>query len=205
LTESRAAGASVFVATKGEIVLNKGYGYADLAFGVPADQNTKYFMIAPGTLMLATAIMQLVDSKQLKLDDPISSYLPDFPLQGKNVTIKHLITSTSGIPDYHYLGDPYVGLRFQPRTLDEVINLFREQPFVNEPGQKFDWSISNFALLVAIVEKITGISYEQYVTERFIQPLSLKQTEYITDDKIITQFAPGYHVVEGGFVPAGNR
>ena len=200
--ESRAAGASVLVATKGEIVLNKGYGYADLAFNVPADQNTRYFMIAPGTLMLATAIMQLVDSKQLKLDDRISSHLPDFPLQGKNVTIKHLITSTSGIPDYHYLGDPYVGLRFQPRILDEVINLFREQPFVNEPGQKFDWSISNFALLVAIVEKITGMSYEQYVSEKFIQPLSLTQTEYITDDKIIKQFAPGYHVAEGGFVPA---
>jgi CubicO group peptidase (beta-lactamase class C family) len=202
VAESHAAGASVFVATKGEIVLNKGYGFADLAFGVAAGQDTKYFMIAPGTLMLATAVMQLVDSKQLKLDDRISTYLPDFPLQGKNVTIKHLITSTSGIPDYHYLGDPQLGLRFQPRTLDEVINLFKGQPFVIEPGQKFDWSISNFALLVAIVEKITGMSYEQYVTEKFIQPLSLKQTEYITDDKIINQFAPGYHVVEGEFVPA---
>lgn len=202
VVDSRAAGASVLIANKGEIILNKGYGYSELGFGVPSDPNTKYFMIGPGTLMLATAIMQLVDNNQLKLDEPISKYLPDFPLQGKKVTIKHLITSTSGIPDYHYLGDPHVGLRFQPRTLDEVTNLFVGAPFVNEPGQKFDWSISNFALLVAILEKVSKMSYELYATRNFIEPLSLTQTHYLTDDRIINQLAQGYHVVDTAFIPA---
>ncbi len=202
VADSRAAGASVLIVSKNEILLNKGYGYAELGFGVPADPNTKYFMIAPGTFMLTTAIMQLADKHQLKLDDEISKYLPDFPLQGRKVTIKHLITSTSGIPDYHYLGDPHVGLRFQPRTLDEVINLFTGQPFVNEPGQKFDWSISNFALLVAILEKVTNTNYELYTAKNFLQPLALTQTQYITEDKIIYQMAQGYHVVDSSFIPA---
>ena len=81
VVDSRAAGASVLIANKGEILLNKGYGYAELGFDIPADPNTNYFMVAPGTLMLATAIMQLVDANKLKLDDQISIYLPDFPLQ----------------------------------------------------------------------------------------------------------------------------
>jgi len=200
--DSRTAGASLLIASEGKIILNKGYGYAELGLSVSADHNTKYFMVVPGGIMLAAGIMQLVEKNLLKLDDPISTYLPEFPLQGKKVNVKHLLTSTSGIPDYHYLGDPYAGLRFQPRTLDEVINLFAGQPFVIEPGQKFDWSISNFALLVAILEKVSNMSYEQYVIKNFLQPLSLTQTEYITDNKIINQLAQGYHVVDTNLAPA---
>jgi CubicO group peptidase (beta-lactamase class C family) len=194
----KAAGASVLVAQQGKIILNKGYGFAHLGFRIPATPQTKYFIVGPQTIVLATAIMQQVEKGNLSLDDEIQKYLPDFPLQGKKVLIRHLITSTSGIPDYHYLGDAFTGHE-QPKTQDEVINLFAGKPFLMEPGTKFDHSISNSALLTAILEKITQQRYRDYLQANFIDPLSLQETEYLEQDKVISNFAQGYKFLDTSF------
>ncbi len=189
--QHKAAGASVLIAQNGKIILNKGYGFAHLGFRIPATPQTKYFIVGPQTIVLATAIMQQVERGNLSLDDEIQKYLPHFPLQGKKVLIRHLITSTSGIPDYHYLGDSFSGQE-QYKTQDEVINMFAGKPFLIEPGSKFDWSISNFALLTAILEKITHQRYQDYLQANFIDPLLLQETEYLEQDKLIPNFAQGY-------------
>ncbi|MGI8581078.1 MAG: serine hydrolase domain-containing protein [Chitinophagaceae bacterium] len=194
--QQKVAGASVLIAQNGKIILNKGYGFAHLGFRVPATPQTKYFIVGPSTLVLATAIMQQVEKGNLSLGDEIKKYLPDFPLQDKKVTIRHLLTSTSGIPDYHYLGDPIEGQAYQPKALDEVIDLFANKPFLMEPGAKFDWSISNFTLLTAILEKITKQRYQDYLKENFVAPLLLQETEYLDPIKLIPNFADGYHSMD---------
>lgn len=198
----KAAGASVLIAHQGKIILNKGYGFAHLGFRVPATPQTKYFVVGPQVTVLATAILQQVEKGILSLDDEIQKYLPDFPLQGKKVTIRHLLTSTSGIPDYHYLGDPLQGQNYQPKALDEVIDLFAGKPFLIEPGSKYDWSISNFALLTDILQRITDQPYRDYLYNNIIKPLDLTETEYLEHDKLITNFAQGYRIMDTSFFPA---
>ena len=187
------AGASVLVAQQGKIVLNKGYGFADLSHNVPATPETTYFLVGPGGILLSASILQLIEQGKISLDDDASTYLPDFPWQGHRVKIRHLLSSTSGIIDYHYLGDPLESTYRTPKASDEVIGLFAGKPFTAEvPGSKWDWSISNFALLVEILEKVTGSSYKDYLQKNIIAPLGLLETTYIEEKQLLKNFARGY-------------
>ncbi len=187
------AGASVLVTQQGKTLLNKGYGFADLSHGVKTTPETTYFLVGPGGFILSASIMQLVEQGKISLDDELSKYLPDFPLQGRKVTIRHLITSTSGIIDYHYLGDPLESTYRTPKASDEVRALFSGRAFTTDaPGSKWDWSISNFALLVEVLEKVTAMSYPDYLQKNVIIPLNLQATRYIEEKVIIRNLARGY-------------
>ncbi len=199
--QQKVAGASVLIAQNGKIILNRGYGFAHLGFRVPATPQTKYFSPLGGNFIIGAAIMQQVEKGNLSLDDDITKYLPGFNVQGHKITIRHLLTSTSGVPDYHYLGDPFDGQDYQPKASDELIDLFANKPLIINPGTKYDHSISNSALLVAILEKVSKQSYEEYLKINFISPLSLDETEYLNGKKLIAQFAQGYFF-ENEFYPA---
>src|SRR3954467_15148721 len=124
--------------------------------------------------------MQLVGQGKISLDDELSKHLPAFPLQGRTRSARHLITSTPEIIDYHYLGDPLEATYRTPKASDEVRALFSGRAFTTDaPGSKGDWSISNFALLVEILEKVSGMSYPDYLQKNVIMPLDLKSTKYI--------------------------
>ncbi len=196
------AGASVFVSEKGKVVLNKGYGFADLSFNVPASAETKYFLVGPGGMILSACILQLIEAGKLGLDDEASSYLPEYPWQGRHVLIRHLLNSTSGVMDYHYLGDPLESTYRTPKASDEVIGLFAGRGYTSgAPGIKWDWSISNFALLVEILEKVTGLSYKTYLQQKVIGPLNLHDTYYLEEKQLIPQFARGYAKQNGDLYP----
>ena len=196
------AGASVLITQKGKQVLNKGYGFADLSHDVPATPETTYFLVGPGGFILSACILQLIEQGKLSLEDDVSKYLPDFPLQGHPVKVKHLMSSTSGIIDYHYLGDPLESTYRTPKASDEVTALFSGRPFTStEPGIKWDWSISNFALLVDILEKVTGVSYKDYLQKNIITPLELKGTTYLEEKKVIKHLARGYGKQAGELFP----
>ncbi len=201
-SQQKVAGASVLIAQNGKIILNKGYGFAHLGFGIPATPQTKYFIVGANTTVLGAAIMQLVEKGALSLDDEITKYLPGFNVQNNKITIRHLLTSTSGLPDYHHLGDPLTGQAYQPKAMDEVIDLFENKPFTMKPGMKYDWSISNFALLVSILQNVTNQRYEDYLRTNIIAPLGMQETEYLTQKKLIPQFAQGYHFSDSSFYPA---
>lgn len=199
-----AAGTSVLIIQNEKVLLEKGYGYAHVGFKVPATPETKYFMIVPGTIMLSASVMQQVEQGKISLDDDLRKYLPEFPTQEKKITIRHLISSTSGIPDFHYLGDPYDGLRSMHRAQDEVIDLFKDRPLTIEPGTKWDWSISNYALLATIVERVTGKSFKDYVSAHFIKPLGLTNTEYLEQHQLISNLAEPYALMNAQFYSPGE-
>ena len=194
-----AAGASVLITQKGKVLLDKGYGYAHLGFKVPATSDTKYFMIVPGTIMLSAAVLQQVERGNISLDDDMQKYLPEFPTHGKKITIRQLLSSTSGIPDLHYLGDAHAGLRSMHRAPDEVMDMFTGIPLTMEPGTKWDWSISNYAVLATILEKVTGKAFKDYASENLIKPLGLSNTEYLEETKLISNFAEPYSLMNAQF------
>lgn len=202
ISREQVVGASVLVARDGKILLHKGYGYAELNLQVPARDETVYHVVGPLMPFTGVAVMQLVEGGKLSLDTDISALVPDFPLRGHHVTVRELLSHTSGIVDYHYLGDAIDGTSRQPKSLAEVIALFANRPWVNEPGTTWDWSISGFALLVSIVERVSGETFDEYMQRHVYAPAGMKSTSLCDDFTLTPGLAPGYRRAAGGHVQA---
>jgi D-alanyl-D-alanine carboxypeptidase len=192
IAQEHVVGASVLVAQGDRILLHKGYGFADLALEAPAKDETVYHIVGPMLPFTGIAVMQQVERGKLSLDDDISKFIPKFPLQGHHVTVRQLLNNTSGIVDYHYLGDPIEATSRQPKALDEVMALYAGKNWVNDPGTKWDWSISGFNLLVTIVERVTGQSFPDYVQQNIFQPAGVKSTSYCDDSTLTYGLANAY-------------
>ena len=198
IAQERVVGASVLVARGDRILLHKGYGFADLGLEAPAKDETVYHIVGPMLPFTGIAVMQQVERGKLSLDDDISKFIPEFPLQGHHVTIRQLLNHTSGIVDYHYLGDPIEATSRQPKALDEVMALYAGKNWVNEPGKKWDWSISGFNLLVTIVERVTGQSFPDYVQQNIFKPAGVKSTTYCDDFTLTRGLAHAYRKTGAG-------
>jgi D-alanyl-D-alanine carboxypeptidase len=195
VSQNRVVGASVLVARGDKILLLKGYGVADLGLEVPSQPDSVYHIVGPMLPLTGVAVMQQVERGKLSLDDDISKYLPDFPLQGHHVTIRQLLSHTSGIGDYHYLGDPLESTYRQPKAMDEVIALFSDSQWVHEPGTKWDWSVSNFQLLTTILERVTGQSYADYMRQNLFIPAGATATTQCDNSTVIQGLSHSYQGV----------
>jgi CubicO group peptidase (beta-lactamase class C family) len=202
IARERVVGASVLVARGDRVLLHKGYGFADLALEAPAKDETVYHIVGPMLPFTGIAVMQQVERGKLSLDDDIARFIPEFPLQGHHVTVRQLLNHTSGIVDYHYLGDPIEATSRQPKALDEVMALYAGKNWVNDPGTKWDWSISGFNLLVTIVERVTGQRFPDYVQQNIFKPAGVKSTSYCDDFTLTHGLAHAYRKVGGGYVEA---
>jgi D-alanyl-D-alanine carboxypeptidase len=202
VAQERVAGASVLVVQHGKTLLHKGYGLADLGLDAPARNETVYHVVGPMLPFTGVAVMQLVERGKLSLDDELAKYIPEFPMQGHRVTLRQLLNHTSGIVDYHYLGDPIEATSRLPKALDEVMALYAGKKWVNEPGKKWDWSISGFQLLVTVVERASGESFADYVRKNIFVPADVKATSYCDDYSLVHGLAHSYRHFEQGFVPA---
>ena len=198
MTRERVVGASVLVARGGRILLHKGYGFADLGLEAPTKDETVYHIVGPMLPFTGIAVMQQVERGKLQLDDDISKFIPEFPLQGHHVTVRQLLNHTSGIVDYHYLGDPIEATSRLPKALDEVMALYAGKNWVNEPGTKWDWSISGFQLLVTIVERVTGQSFPDYVQQNIFKPAGVKSTTYCDDFTLTRGLSHAYRKMGAG-------
>ena len=202
ITQERVVGASVLVARGDKILLHKGYGFADLALEAPAKDETVYHVVGPMLPFTGIAVMQQVEHGKLQLDDDISKFIPEFPLQGHHVTVRQLLNHTSGIVDYHYLGDPIEATSRQPKALDEVMALFAGKNWVNDPGKKWDWSISGFNLLVTILERVSGQSFPDYVQQNIFKPAGVQSTSYCDDFTLTRGLAHAYRKIGAGYIEA---
>lgn len=205
MAQEHVAGASVIVARGEHVLLHQGYGFADLGLETSTKPETVYHVVGPMLPFTGIAVMQQVERGKLSLDDEISRFIPEFPLQGHRVTVRELLNHTSGIVDYHYLGDPIEATSRQPKALDEVMALYAGKNWVNEPGKKWDWSISGFNLLVTIVERITGQSFSEYVQQNIFNPAGVKSTTYCDDFTLTRGLSHAYRKYGAGYVPANEN
>jgi D-alanyl-D-alanine carboxypeptidase len=202
IAQEHVVGASVLVARGDRILLHKGYGYADLGLEAPTKDETVYHIVGPMMPFTGVAVLQLVERGKVSLADDISKYIPEFPMQGHRVSVRQLLDHTTGIVDYHYLGDAIDGTSRQPKALDEVMALYANRPWVNEPGTKWDWSISGFQLLVTIVERASGQSFDAYVQQNILTPAKAKSTSYCDDFTLTRGLSHGYRRMGASYVPA---
>jgi CubicO group peptidase (beta-lactamase class C family) len=205
IAQERVAGASVLVARGNQIILHKGYGFADLGLEAPTKDGTVYHVVGPMLPFTGIAVLQQVERGKLSLDDDISRFIPEFPMQGHHVTVRQLLNHTSGIVDYHYLGDPIEATSRQPKALDEVMALYAGKNWVNEPGKKWDWSISGFQLLVTIVERVSGQSFPDYVQQNIFTPAGVKSTTYCDDFALVHGLSHAYRKFGSSYVPANEN
>jgi CubicO group peptidase (beta-lactamase class C family) len=202
IAREHVVGASVLVARGHRILLHKGYGFADLGLEVPTKDETVYHIVGPMLPFTGIAVMQQVERGKLQLDDDISKFIPEFPLQGHYVTVRQLLNHTSGIVDYHYLGDSIEATSRLPKALDEVMALYAGKNWVNEPGTKWDWSISGFQLLVTIVERVTGQSFPDYVQQNIFKPAGVTSTTYCDDFTLTRGLSHAYRKIGTSYVEA---
>ncbi|HLK69949.1 MAG TPA: serine hydrolase [Bryobacteraceae bacterium] len=193
---------SVLVARGDQMLLNKGYGSANLEWDVPNSPITKFRLGSVTKQFTAASILLLEERGKLSVQDPVKKYVPDAPAAWDKITIFHLLTHTSGIANFTSFPD-YAKLEPFPTTAAEVVKRFRDKPLEFEPGEKWEYSNSGYALLTYIIEKITGGSYESFVQENLLKPLGMKDSGYDSNSAIIAHRAAGYTYVRDGFQNAG--
>lgn len=184
---------SVLVAQNGKVILSKGYGMANYEWDIPNTPQTKFRLGSITKQFTSMCIMQLAEKGLLKTEDPLSKYIPEYPKEvADKITIHHLLTHTSGI--FNLTSDKEFDktMRVHMKSLNEVIALFKEKPLDFEPGTKYSYSNSGYILLTAIVEKVSGKPYEQYLKENILQPLGMNNTGYDRSDAILKNRAAGY-------------
>ena len=193
---------AVLVARGDKILLNRGYGFANLEWSIPDSPSTKFRLGSITKQFTAASILLLEERGKLKTDDPVKQYLPDAPAAWDKVTIFNLLTHTSGIPSFTSFPD-YRSTEAMPTTSEQLVARFRDKPLNFQPGESWEYSNSGYALLGYLIEKISGNSYKDFVQENLFTPLGMKNSGYDLNAPIIVRRAEGYSPGPNGPENAG--
>ena len=195
---------SVLVAEKGNVIYKKGFGLADMEWNIPNQPDTKHRLGSITKQFTAMLIMQLVEQGKLKLDVPISTYLPDYPKKnGEVITIHHLLTHSSGIPNMTSFPGFLKNVSRNAYSPKELVNMSADSTLQFEPGKNFAYSNSGYLVLGYIIEKVTGKSYEQVLQEKIFTPLKMNNTGYDHHETLMKNRASAYERNGRRYVNAG--
>ena len=184
---------SVLVSDQGKVIYKKGFGMANMEWDIPNQPNTKHRLGSITKQFTAMLILQLVAEGKLDLQAPITTYLPDYPkASGDIITSHHLLTHTSGIPNYTAFPKFMEDESRKPYTPEEFVKTFADKALDFTPGEKFSYSNSGYFLLGVLVEKLSGKSYEQMLQDKILTPLNMKDTGYDNHGDILKNRATGY-------------
>ncbi len=193
MKEQRIPGLSLAVVREGKVIKAKGYGLANLEHDVPTKPETAYQAASLSKQFTATAVMLLVEQGKLSLDDPISKHLAGTPAAWKDVTVRHLLSHTSGIKDY---GRREIDFR-RDYTEDDFFKKAVTLPMKFPPGQKYRYSNTGYVLLGILIRKLSGEYHGDFLGKRVLQPLGMTATRVISEDDVVPNRAAGYRLVKG--------
>jgi CubicO group peptidase (beta-lactamase class C family) len=185
-------GVAVAIVKDGKPMHIEGYGIANLEWNCPIRPNTVFRLGSITKQFTATAFMLLERQGKLRLGDAITTYLPDYPTHGRTITLTHLLNHTSGIKSYTSLDNFMSDILKQAQSPRDLLAYFKDLPLEFEPGTHFQYNNSGYILLGLILEKITGISYEQCIQQLIFQPLHMNHSYYMHNETIIPHRASGY-------------
>jgi CubicO group peptidase (beta-lactamase class C family) len=185
-------GAAVIVVKDGQVIYRKAIGMASLELGVPLQPNMVFRLGSMTKQFTAAAVMLLVERGKIALKDPIDKYLPGYPTQGHEITVEHLLTHTSGIQSYTDIPGWMTGRITADLSVQDLVDAFKKEPMQFAPGTQYRYNNSGYVLLGAIIEKVSGKSYEAFVTESIFKPLGMTSTYYGSNEPIIPRRAQGY-------------
>lgn len=189
-------GASLLVIHHGEAVVWRPYGFADLETGIPSTPSTNYRLASVTKQFTATAILRLVESGKLSLYDRVKQWLPSLPAAADAVTIRHLLTHTSGLIDYEDVMPD--DTKEQLKDADVLRLLEAQNTTYFAPGTSYRYSNSGYALLALIVERASGVSFASYLKSHVFAPLGMNDTvAHEAGVSTVVHRAFGYSLVDG--------
>ena len=189
MNEQRIPGAALTVIKDGKVVKSAAYGLANLEWNVPVATNTVFEIGSITKQFTAACILLLQQDGKLSVDDRIGEHLRNVPEGWTNVTIRHLLTHTSGIKSYTGLEGFALTKHL---TQEEFIKSIGVQPLEFQPGESWKYSNTGYNLLGFIVENVSGETYWQFLREHILQPLGMNATTDRNPANIITNRADGY-------------
>ena len=192
LTEKEEFTGAVLVAGNGEVLLSRGYSLADRDKNIPNTPQTKYRLGSITKEFTATAILMLQAQGKLKVQDPVCRYIPECPAIWQDITIHHLLTHTSGIPNITDLPD-FQAFKATPSPPDRTIERFRDMALDFEPGKKGSYSNSGYVVLGYIIEQASGQSYETFLQQNILEPVQMENTGYDHNDGSLATGYTGFH------------
>lgn len=193
LARQRIPGISVAVLRGDSVVLMRGYGFANIELHVPASDSTIYQSGSVGKQFTSAIVMQLVNEGRIKLDDPITKYFPEGRDVWRGITVRHLLTHTSGIPDY-------TGGKVDYRrayTEDQLVRMAAQEKLIFRPGERWSYSNTGYLMLGALVRRVTGRFYGDVLKDKLFGPIGMKTARVISEADIVPNRADGYELVNG--------
>jgi CubicO group peptidase (beta-lactamase class C family) len=193
-------GVGLAVCRDGKLLKSSGYGLANVELDVPVTQETNFQTGSVGKQFTSMAVMMLVEEGKIGLDDKLSKYIPASPAAWKDVSIRHLLTHTSGIADYGGEEDTMdkgvINFR-KDYTEDELVQAFAKMPMDFAPGEKWSYSNTGYVLLGIVIHKASGEFYGDFLQERIFRPLGMTATRIISEADIVPHRSAGYRLVKG--------
>lgn len=180
---------------KGDTVFDHSVGYSNIQNQIPNTSNTRFRLGSITKPFTSVLIFQLQEEGLLHIDDPITNWFPDFH-QADGVTVRHLLSHRSGIPSFTSFPD-YAETMHLPTNSEEIIERFKNLPLEFEPDSQFSYNNSGYILLSVIIEKETGLAYEDALDEWLLKPHGIKGAGYERPDAEIEHMAEGYVMVDG--------
>ena len=175
LEESGISGVTITVGTAEQIIWSRGFGYADLEQDVPIDPSmTKFRVGSTAKSMTAVAIGQLYESGKLDLDDPIQTYLPDFPQKSGTITTRQLAGHLAGIRHYANQNEMLSAVPYE--SIAEALSIFADDPLLSPPGSEFNYSTYGFNLISAVLERAAGEDFLDYMARNVFEPSGMNST-----------------------------
>ena len=193
---------TALVAKGDRVILDKAYGFANLEWNVPNTTDTKFRLGSVTKQFTAACILLLEERGKLSVSDPVKKFIPDAPAAWDKVSIFHLLTHTSGVPDFTSLPD-YPKIEPFATTPAKLMALFRDKPLDFQPGEQWKYDNSGYVLLTYVIEQVTGASYEKFVRENIFTPLGMSDSGYDSNSAIIRHRAAGYTAGRGGIENTG--
>lgn len=194
-------GAAVRVQRGDEILLRSAYGMANVELAVPMEPDMVFRVGSLTKQFTAAAVYQLAAAGEVRLEAPLKTYLPDYPEPGASATLHQLLTHTAGIPSYTSRAD-YMPNSRRKRTVAGMIATWKDDPLDFPAGTRWSYSNSGYFLLGAVIEAVSGQTYEDFLRDRIIRPLTLNNTWYDDPERIIPNRISGYRDGEGGLANA---
>lgn len=195
-------GAAILITKKGQVVYEKAIGKASLELDVPIRTDQVFRIGSVTKQFTSAAILRLAEEGKLSLQDELTKFIPDYPTHGKKITVEQLLNHTSGIKSYTEMAEWNIALRRKDFLPVDMVDFFKNQPMDFEPGTQYHYNNSAYILLGFIIEKVSGKSYAQYLTEQFFKPLGMENTFYDSFEKVIKNRANGYSEADKGYANA---
>tara|TARA_R110002020_G_scaffold358857_2_gene571508 strand:+ start:18564 stop:19679 length:1116 start_codon:yes stop_codon:yes gene_type:complete len=188
-------GAVFLVAKAGEPIYRKAFGKANLELNVSMTPENVFEIGSMTKQFTAISILMLLEQGKLQLDDEITKFIPDYPTQGKRITVHHLLTHTSGIKSFTSMKS-LRAIERQDLTPAELIDFFKNEPMDFEPGEEFKYNNSGYVVLGYIIEKLSGKTFADFVQDNIFQKLGMNSSQYASHSQVIENRAYGYHQKE---------